>query len=519
VGVRREGVALTPGKSQGGRSKERKTGSKDRYKRKREEGAKGKESMDHEGNRGVENSEGSRSGAEINSQQSPSNSTQNKKNTKQKQSASTPSPNPPSRMIRILTVNIDGHSKAKWTYLCNLSCFKNLDIIIMTEHHLSSTFCPVKIVESGWSIQQVPGAQKRWSRQHEYGGGVAILTRDEAGLHVEQTRVIDGSLASPHQAVSWKISSDNHAQPFHITGMYMSPSEGMVEEFFQTLAKQNNLPPNEPNVYAGDNTSHVGEEIEAHLSSQEMSKLPERVGDDKHPLEPPQMPFLDSDRPSSKQRGRVFLKMPEKTHHIILNSRFELNNSPTPYTWQQNEKASIIDYNTISKEHFHLVKSCTVIPRSSRKSRSTPKPPTDHNLILLHVAMPTVDDSKEAQQEYIQRQPRTQYHSARLKYNNVLQKLKTIMEGKSEEGAERLKALKSDLTQGKIDADQYADSANTILVSIIQHAARTTLGQIDSRDRLARDDGPDRQPDSEEALKTTKYSSNDSEIKNAQSRL
>jgi len=258
-------------------------GSKDRCKRKREKGAKGKESMDHEGNRGVENSEGSRSGAEIKSQQNPSNSTQNQNNTKQKQSASTSSLTPPSKMIRILTVNIDGHSKAKWTYLCNLSCFKNLDFNIMTEHHLSSTFRPVEIVESGWSIQQVGGVYKRRSRQHEYRGGVAILTRNEAGLHVEQTRVIDGSSASPHQAVSWKISSDNLAHPFHITGMYMSPSEGMVEEFFQTLAKQNNLPPNEPNIYAGDNNSHVGEEIEAHLFSQEMSKLPDRVGDDKHP--------------------------------------------------------------------------------------------------------------------------------------------------------------------------------------------------------------------------------------------
>jgi hypothetical protein len=188
------------------------------------------------------------------------------------------------------------------------------------------------------------------------------------------------------------------------------------------------------------------------------------------------MPFLDNDRPSSKQRGRVFLKMLEKTHHIILNGRFEPKNSPTPYTWQPNEKAFIIDYNTISKEHFHLINSCTVIPRSSRKSRSTPKPPTDHNPILLQIAMPTADDSQKApsQPEYLQEPPRTQYHSARLKYNNVLQKFKTIMEGKSEEGAERLKALKSDLTKGKIDANKYADSANTILVSIIQHAAQTT---------------------------------------------
>jgi len=202
VGVKKEGVALAPGKSLGSRSKEPKTGSKDRYKRKREEGAKGKESMDHEGNKGVENIEGGRSGAETNSQQNPSNSTQNQNNEKQKQSASTSYPSPPSRMIKILTVNIDGHSKAKGTYLCNLSCFKTLDIIIMTKHHLSSTFCPVEIVESGWSIQQVAGLQKRRSRQHEYRGGVAILTRDEVGLHVKQTRVIDGSSASPHQAVS-----------------------------------------------------------------------------------------------------------------------------------------------------------------------------------------------------------------------------------------------------------------------------------------------------------------------------
>jgi len=71
VGARKEGVALNPGKSQGGSSKEPGTGSKDRYKRRREDGAKGKGSMDHEGKGVVENSKGSRSGAETNSQQNP----------------------------------------------------------------------------------------------------------------------------------------------------------------------------------------------------------------------------------------------------------------------------------------------------------------------------------------------------------------------------------------------------------------------------------------------------------------
>ena len=79
-GHRWEGVALTPGKSQGGVDEEPKTGSKDRNKRRREEGAKGKESMDHEGKGMVENSEGSRNGAETNSQQNLSNSIQNQSN-------------------------------------------------------------------------------------------------------------------------------------------------------------------------------------------------------------------------------------------------------------------------------------------------------------------------------------------------------------------------------------------------------------------------------------------------------
>ena len=52
AGVRWEGVAPTPGNSQGGRGGEPKTGLKDRYKRRREEGAKGKENTGQEGKEG-----------------------------------------------------------------------------------------------------------------------------------------------------------------------------------------------------------------------------------------------------------------------------------------------------------------------------------------------------------------------------------------------------------------------------------------------------------------------------------
>ena len=73
TGVSWEGVALTPGKSQGGKGGEPNTGSKDRYKRRRVEGAKGKESTGQEGQRGVENNEGNMNGAESNSLENPRN--------------------------------------------------------------------------------------------------------------------------------------------------------------------------------------------------------------------------------------------------------------------------------------------------------------------------------------------------------------------------------------------------------------------------------------------------------------
>jgi len=92
AGARWKGVALTPGKSQGGRGEEPKTGSKDRYKRRHEEGAKGIESMGHEKDRGVENSEVGRNGADSDSPENPSISTQNHSNKTPKQSAFTSSP-------------------------------------------------------------------------------------------------------------------------------------------------------------------------------------------------------------------------------------------------------------------------------------------------------------------------------------------------------------------------------------------------------------------------------------------
>jgi len=84
---------------------------------------------------------------------------------------------------------------------------------------------------------------------------------------------------SSHQAVSWTIYSPLLVDPIHITGVYVSPSEGEVEEFFHTLTQQDRYPDREIHVYTGDFNAHVGEELEAHITLQERSTIPFRVGD------------------------------------------------------------------------------------------------------------------------------------------------------------------------------------------------------------------------------------------------
>ena len=80
--------------------------------------------------------------------------------------------------------------------------------------------------------------QKQRGKQHQHRGGVAILYRDASNLKVEQHRITDAANGSSHQAVSWTIRSPLIARPIHITGVYVSTSEGEIEEFFHTLTQQ-----------------------------------------------------------------------------------------------------------------------------------------------------------------------------------------------------------------------------------------------------------------------------------------
>jgi len=328
-------------------------------------------------------------------------------------------------------------------------------VIILTEHHLSGTFRPKEVIDSGWNIRAVAGVPKRRGKQHQHRGGVAILYRDASNLKVEQHRITDGANGSSHQAVSWTIKSPLVARPIHITGVYVSPSEGEIEEFFHNLTQQNHYPVDDIYIYAGDFNAHVADETETHITMQEQHTIPSRVGDchKRHMPSPPAAAPNTSTRISSPQRGRLLLRVLNTTSFLILNSRFEGVDDPIPYTLQRQDEATINDYNLIAKQYFSKVKTCYVIPRPSRSLRSKSGPPTDHNPIVLHLSLLAKSTAQCTANIPIAQElpPRTQFHSSKLKDPAVREKFSRALKDQADKAEQAIQTLKNSLQQGSIN--------------------------------------------------------------------
>jgi len=46
-------------------------------------------------------------------------------------------------------MHINGFSEEAWKYVLSLPVFKILSVITLTEHHLSATFQPEKVIDRG----------------------------------------------------------------------------------------------------------------------------------------------------------------------------------------------------------------------------------------------------------------------------------------------------------------------------------------------------------------------------------
>ena len=185
-----------------------------------------------------------------------------------------------------------------------------------------------------------------------------LLVRSSLGFSVKQDILRDHRSGMHHQAATWTLSSPSLTKPIHITGVYISPTAGEAEEFFEILANAATFPPSETHLYVGDFNSHIGDEVEGHVRHDPSFPIPARVGDDDHPPAPANMGQLQ-DQPSSAQRGRLLLRLLDTLQFIVANGRFQSSSDPTPFTLTGHQKRSINDYVLIAKHHFSRIKKCT----------------------------------------------------------------------------------------------------------------------------------------------------------------
>ena len=131
----------------------------------------------------------------------------------------------------------------------------------------------------------------------------------------------------------------------------MSARGSNTEPFFQTLEQQHKFPPQHLHIITGDLNAYTAEETETWLTLKPDPNIPDRQGDVAtdnadhliHAPSPNSMAGI-TDRPSSSQRGRLFLRLLRNIGHLILNGRFETSHDP-PYTLTRGQEATIIDYN------------------------------------------------------------------------------------------------------------------------------------------------------------------------------
>jgi len=88
-----------------------------------------------------------------------------------------------------------------------------------------------------------------------------------------------GTSPSLHQAVTWSLLSPFYNDTLHLTGVYIFPNEGNLDEFFDTLTAHSNHPCHEPHIYVRDCNAYTAEKIESHITPLDSHALFHRVGD------------------------------------------------------------------------------------------------------------------------------------------------------------------------------------------------------------------------------------------------
>ena len=76
---------------------------------------------------------------------------------------------------------------------------------------------------------------------HSLSGAVNTILGDNCtSLHSRGSVHSSGTSPSLHQAVTWSLSSPFYNDVIHLTGVYIFPNEGNLQEFFDTLTAHSN---------------------------------------------------------------------------------------------------------------------------------------------------------------------------------------------------------------------------------------------------------------------------------------
>jgi len=146
-----------------------------------------------------------------------------------------------------------------------------------------------------------------------------------------------GVSSSLHQAVTWYLSCPFYNYTLHLTGVYIFPNEGNLEESFDTLTAHSNHPSHEPHIYAGDFNAYTSEEMENHITPLDSHTFFRRTGDT-NPAHSPASPLTTATAPAADYRGCLLLHMLNSIEIIITNGHFPvLCPNHRPYTFPENQ--------------------------------------------------------------------------------------------------------------------------------------------------------------------------------------
>jgi len=300
---------------------------------------------------------------------------------------------------------------------------------------------------------------------HSLSGAVnSILGDNCTSLNPRGSAHSSGTSPSFHQADTWSLSSPFYNDAIHLTGVYIFPNEGNLEEYFDTLTAHSNHPCHEPHIYAGDFNAYTAEEIESHITPLDSHALFHRVGDT-NPAHSPASPLTTATAPAADFRGRLLLNMLNSIEFIITNGRFP-SPSPNhrPYTFFRKPNTySILDYNLIAKRHAPLIRTCQVL------QNFLPASVTDHMHIHLHLDLPTSSNPVPPIPPHAS-PARALYHSKRLKDPQTKDAFTSALAKKIANISHTFTRLTTQLHSSKITPQSFADTANAALSEILQHA-------------------------------------------------